>query len=155
MAALSARAQTPDFEYWPTSAEIFSMGTSESATLLGFSKVGRLEPGYKADIVFLDRENLNYVPLNNFLTQLVFCENGSAVDSLMIGGRLVLDHGRLTTVNVEKVIKDVERAVDRLRQVNASRRAELDAIGAIVGKFCVGLAQEPHDVHRYIDPPNN
>jgi cytosine/adenosine deaminase-related metal-dependent hydrolase len=40
------------------------------------------------------------------VTQIVFTENGAAVDSVMIGGRLVLDHGRLTTIDEKKLRRD-------------------------------------------------
>lgn len=154
MAALTARACTVDFERWPTSADIFAMATSESAKLLALPKIGRIAPGCKADIVFLDSGDLNYVPLNNFLTQLVFCESGSAVDSVMIGGHMVLDRGRFTTVDVVKIASDVQRAVDRLQAVNSTRRAELEAISSIVGKFCVGLARESAGFSRYVGGAN-
>ena len=59
--------------------------------------------GFLADIVFLDLDEINYVPLNDPLTQLVSSENGSAVASVMIGGRMVLprwQQGRLDTLTI-------------------------------------------------------
>ena len=71
--------------------------------MLGFAGIGQLEPGFAADIVFIDLRHINYVPLRTPLLQLVFAENGAAVDSVMIGGRMVLDartaaHHRRTQV---------------------------------------------------------
>jgi 5-methylthioadenosine/S-adenosylhomocysteine deaminase len=49
---------------------------------------------------------INYVPLQAPLLQLVFAENGAAVDSVMIGGRMVLEHGRLLTIDESKLKHD-------------------------------------------------
>ena len=128
------------------------MATVNSAQALGFDRIGRLEAGYKADIVFLDLTNINYVPLNVALTQVVFCENGAAVDSVMIGGRLVLDRGRFTTIDYDALVARVHEAAMRLTAANAGRRAEIEPLSPIIGQFCVGLAREPHHVHRYVQP---
>jgi len=148
LATLVSRSETPDYERWLGPADALRMATSNSARALGFDKIGRLEAGYKADIVFLDLTDINYLPLNDAVTQVVYCENAAAVDSVMIGGRLVLDRGRFTTIDYEGLIARVEEAAERLAAANAGRRAEIEPLASIIGKFCVGLTREPHHVHR-------
>ena len=80
------------------------MATIGSAQAMGFAgMIGEIAPGYKADIVFLDLGHINYVPCHDIVSQIVFTENGAAVESVMIGGRMVLDHGRLTTIDEKKL----------------------------------------------------
>src|SRR6185369_1158539 len=87
LASFVSRVQGPDYKRWLTTDEVLRMGTIEGAKLLGFEgKLGELKPGFKADIVFLDRFNLNYVPLNNAVNQVVNAEDGTGVESVMIGG---------------------------------------------------------------------
>ena len=118
--------------------------------MLGFEHTGRLAAGAAADVVFLDLRNLNYVPLNDATTQVVFAENGSAVDTVMIAGRRVLDRGRFTTIDYDALVDRANARALELAEAGAGLRRELDAVADIVGAFCVGLARRPHHVHRYV-----
>jgi len=89
------------------------------------------------------------VPLRDAARQIVFTENGAAVDSVMIGGRMVLDRGRLTTVDEAKMRADAARAVERLLAVNAPQRELARALEPVVGMFCLALCRAPYHVDRY------
>ena len=150
IAALASRIHDPDYMRWLPPAEVLEMATVGSAKLLGFDDIGRLAPGYKADIVFLDLSNISYLPLNNATTQVVFCESGAGVATVMIGGRIVYDQGRFTTIDFDGLRTRVIETATRLASANAARRAEFDALEPIVAAFCVGLAQSPYHVDRYV-----
>jgi hypothetical protein len=66
----------------------------------------------------------------------------------MIDGRLVLDHGRLLTVDEQTVRAAAEAAAARLRAPHAGAVAAARALESFVGAFCVGLAREPYQVAR-------
>ena len=149
LAALISRVQTPDFEQWLGADEVLHMATVGSARAMGLgSKVGEIAPGFKADIVFLDLGHINYVPCHDMVTQIVFTENGGAVDSVMIGGRMVLDNGRLTTVDEKKLRRDAASAAKRLFAANAPARSFAKDLQSIVGHFCHNLACESYHVDR-------
>src|SRR6516164_6803594 len=153
LAALVSRIQTPDFRTWLGPDEVLRMATTGSARAMGFgATVGEIAPGHKADVVFLDLGHINYVPWHDLVTQIVFTENGAAVDSVMIGGRLVLDHGRLTTIDEKKLRRDAGAAAERLYAANAATRAFAGQLQAFVGEFCHGLACAPYHVHRLAHP---
>jgi guanine deaminase len=153
LAALISRIQTPDFETWLGPDEVLCMATTGSARAMGFGgTVGEIAPGYKADIVFLNLDHINYIPWHDLVTQIVFTENGAAVDSVMIGGRLVLDHGRLTTIDEKKLRRDATAAAERLFAANAATRTFAKQLQPFVGEFCHGLVCEPYHVHRLAHP---
>lgn len=149
LASFASKVQGPDTTRWLATEEVFQMATVGSARALGFGEIGRIAPGYKADLVFLDATHVNYIPLNDVTNQVVHCEDASGVDTVMIGGRLVVDGGRLRTVDVSSLAVRVQAAVDRLASANAPARRLAQELEPLVGAFCRTLAGRPHHVQRY------
>lgn len=147
LASFISRVGDHPVERWVTSREALHAATEGGARALGFDRIGRIAAGYKADIVFIDLAALHYVPCNNVTNQLVFCEDGTGVESVMIGGRMVLDHGRFTTIDLLELRTRAEEAVARLSSQTRAGRALSDQLAAFVARYCSGLAAEPYHVH--------
>jgi 5-methylthioadenosine/S-adenosylhomocysteine deaminase len=151
LASLVSKGRGPDVERWVRTDEVVVAATEGSARALGFGgRLGRLAPGYKADIVFLDLHHPNWIPLNDPTNQLVHTEDGGAVTHVMIGGRLVVEHRRVTTVDVAALAREVEAARRRLTAVTAPARVLYERLAPLVGRFCPGLAHVPYHVSRYV-----
>ncbi len=151
LASFVSKGQTPDVERWVTTEEVVLAATEGGARALGFGdKIGRLAPGYKADIVFLDLGHVNWIPFNDPTNQLVHTEDGTAVESVMVGGRMVVEHRRVTTVDVAALARDAEAARARLTRVNAPTKEICGRLAAVVGRFCPGLAHTPYHITRYV-----
>jgi guanine deaminase len=153
LASYLSRAQDHPVERWVTSREALYAATEGGAKALGFDRIGRIEQGYKADLVLLDLGALHYVPLNDVVNQIVFAEDGTGVDGVMIGGRLVLDRGRLLTVDPARLRAQAEEAVARLAAANAEQKALSEKLAPYVGQYCSGLAARPYSVHRFCGLP--
>ena len=111
LASLVSKGRSPDVDRWVTTDEVVVAATEGSARALGFAgKLGRLAPGYLADIVFLDLQHPNWIPTNDPTNQLVHTENGGAVTHVMIGGRMIVENRRLTTVDLAALARDAEAA---------------------------------------------
>ena len=128
-------------ERWITTREALAMATIGSAKALGFDDVGKLAAGYRADIVFLDTRHVNYLPINDAVNQIVHAEDATAVRSVMIDGRLVLDEGRVTTIDVARLAAQADEAVERLRESRDSARALVDRLAPVVGQICGALGR--------------
>jgi guanine deaminase len=153
LASLVSKGRTPDVEQWVTTTEAALAATEGGARALGLEgRLGRLAPGYKADIVFLDLTHPNWMPLNDPTNQLVHTEDGTAVRHVMIGGRLVVEDRRLTTVDLQALRRDAEAARERLAALNAPARALYERLAPVVGRFCPGLAHMPYHIDRYVGP---
>jgi guanine deaminase len=146
LAAYLSRVRTPDYLRWVTVEEALTMATAGSAGVLGMERIGRLAPGFKADILFVDLGHPGYLPLNDVAVQIVMGESGAAIDSVMVGGRLVLDHGRLLTVDEARLRAQAEAARARLAAVNADTLAAARALHPHVGAFCVAMASRPWEI---------
>src|SRR6516225_1108212 len=109
LASFVSKARGSDWRRWLSTREAALAVTVGSARALGFEgRIGTLAPGYKADIVMLDLDHPNWMPLNDPINQLVHSEDGNAVASVMIGGRLVVDNRRVTAVDLNQLGKRVE-----------------------------------------------
>jgi 5-methylthioadenosine/S-adenosylhomocysteine deaminase len=150
LASFVSKVQGPDWRRWLTTREAALAATEGSARALGFGdRIGRLAPAWKADIVMLDLDHPNWLPFNDPVNQLVHSEDGTAVASVMIGGRLVVDNRRVLTVDLARLRDRVEAARERLAAANADNRRLYEALEPVVGSYCPGLARSPYHVHRY------
>jgi 5-methylthioadenosine/S-adenosylhomocysteine deaminase len=153
LASLVSKARGPDWRRWLTTREAALAATEGSARALGFGdKIGRLAPGFKADIVMLDLDHPNWLPFNDPVNQLVHCEDGTAVASVMIGGRMVADNRRMVSVDHALLSRRVEAARERLAAANVDNRRLYEALEPVVGSYCPGLARAPYHIHRYGAP---
>jgi 5-methylthioadenosine/S-adenosylhomocysteine deaminase len=148
LAAFLSRIADTDYGRWLSVEEVFRAATVGSAGILGFDRLGKLEPGYLADIVFLDIGHINYVPLRNPLSQVVLAENGAAIRSVMINGRFVLHDGRLLSIDEARLRREAEAAVARLDAANADAVRRSEPFRDLVGHFCIAHARAPFPVHR-------
>src|SRR5438128_2503394 len=104
LASFVSKVQGPDSQRWLSTREAALAATEGSARTLGLGdRIGRIAPGYKADLVLLDLDHPNWMPFNDPVNQLVHCEDGTAVDSVMVGGRLVVEHRRILTVDLARL----------------------------------------------------
>ena len=150
MASFVSRVADHPPERWLSSREVFRAMSEGGAKALGFGgRIGRIEQGYKADLVFLDLGHVHYVPLNDVVNQLVFCEDGTGVHSVMIGGKMVLEAGRFTTIDFARIAAQAESALARLREANRGARELAEKLEPYVGQYCGGLAATPYHVHRF------
>jgi 5-methylthioadenosine/S-adenosylhomocysteine deaminase len=77
------------------------MATAGGARSMGLADdLGAVEAGRRADLVLLDLGTLGFVPLNDPVRQVVYCENGGSVRTVLVNGRVVVDEGKLTTIDL-------------------------------------------------------
>jgi guanine deaminase len=150
-ASFVARGRSPDTDKWMSVDEVFAAATVGSAAALGFSDIGEVRAGFKADLVFLDLTALNWIPHNWSVNQMVHAEDGTSVRHVMIGGRLVVRDGKLLTVDLAKLAADVERARERREVATAPMRELAGRLGEVVNLYCPGLAAEPYRVENYVE----
>jgi 5-methylthioadenosine/S-adenosylhomocysteine deaminase len=128
LAALIHNQAGSDFSDWITPGQALTMATRSGARAFALD-AGVLVPGKLADIVLLRRDTPALTPLNDVVAQLVFCENGSGVDSVIVNGELVVEGGRLVKVDEKEVLKLAEQARLRLdpsiqRELTAAKTME-------------------------------
>jgi cytosine/adenosine deaminase-related metal-dependent hydrolase len=150
-AANVSRVMDFDHKNWIAAVDALRMGTLSGARLLGFEgRLGRIAPGFLADIVFLDLSNVNYVPLTNPIHQLIQCEDSSAVNSVMIGGKMVVENGKFTKFDFATLRRKVERSMARLNDSTITKKKLAMQLEPLVSSYCSGLRQRPYSVTRTV-----
>ncbi|SRR6266498_1137597 len=100
-----------------TAQQAFELATIRGAGALHLEKeIGSIETGKRADIVMVERDSLNQIPLYNIYSDLVYATKASDVQSVIINGRLLMRDRKLLTLN-EAAIKESARVFrDRISQ---------------------------------------
>ncbi|MBQ6184148.1 MAG: amidohydrolase [Clostridia bacterium] len=75
-----------------TAGEALDMATYNGASALGLGS-GELAEGKNADIVLLDLCRPAFVPANDLVSSLAYSANGSEVDAVIVGGKIVIKDG--------------------------------------------------------------
>src|SRR5438309_933714 len=84
---------------------VVEMATIEGARALHMEKeIGSLEPGKKADFILIGLDAPNAVPMYDVYAQLAYALKGSDVETVIIGGRVVMRDKKLLTVDEAAVI---------------------------------------------------
>jgi cytosine/adenosine deaminase-related metal-dependent hydrolase len=95
-----------DYKKWPRPVEILETATQGGAAALGLShELSEIAPGQLADLVLLDLKASPFVPLRDAYLHLVYCENGSSVDTVIVNGNVVVEQGKMKTID-EQAIRD-------------------------------------------------
>lgn len=107
-AALIHKVTQPDYEQWPTSGEILDMATKGGArSLMREKEIGSIEVGKQADILMFNLNSSAFTPLNDVKNHLVYCENGSSLVNVLIGGDFVMKNGKMTTVDEDEIFREL------------------------------------------------
>lgn len=108
LAGLIHNVKEVDADRWVSAREAFSLATRGGATVMGHSgDLGVIAPGALADLVLLDLKSIHWVPLNDPFRQLVFCETGRSVHTVIVDGQVVVEGGLLLTVEEEEIVREV------------------------------------------------
>ena len=91
-----------------------NMLTEGGAKCLGYTDVGKLETGYKADITLVDREGLHWYPKNDTLSLMAYSANSMDVDTVLVNGEVLLRHKEFTKLDIEKIKAEAERTRKKL-----------------------------------------
>ena len=78
-----------------TAEQAVEMATISGATALWMhDETGSLEPGKQADMVVFDTADFDWRPLHNPVANLVYGVTGHSVDTVLVGGDVLLYHKR-------------------------------------------------------------
>lgn len=96
------------------------MATIDGAKALGLEdKVGSLRPGKRADFIAVDFHAPTMMPvytepMRNIVPNLVYSARGNEVSLVCVEGQILLENGKLQTMDEETIIADAQACVPEL-----------------------------------------
>jgi 5-methylthioadenosine/S-adenosylhomocysteine deaminase len=95
--------------------EAFELATIRGAQALHMeNEIGSIEKGKRADLVIVERDSLNQIPLYNVYSDLVYATKANDVLTVIINGRVVMRDRRLLTLNEEEIKASARRFRDQV-----------------------------------------
>ena len=115
-AALLSKHVTGDPTTAPAVA-VLEMATIGGARALGMEdRIGSLEAGKRADLVVVGLKQPRMNPVYDPVSHLVYAAKGADVRQVMVEGRVILDAGRVLTLDEAAVVQDANRLRDQVRR---------------------------------------
>jgi 5-methylthioadenosine/S-adenosylhomocysteine deaminase len=106
-------------------SDVFNAATIGGARALQRDDIGRIAKGCKADLVTIDLEHPAMRPLREPIRSLLYVACERAVRDVYVDGRLVVENGKVLTIDYEAASEALEEAQKR----SLSRTPELDWAG--------------------------
>jgi 5-methylthioadenosine/S-adenosylhomocysteine deaminase len=135
-------------EDWVLAHEALEMCWRGGAAALR-QPVGRLEPGHYADLTILHTRNLFLAPWEQLAGQIVHSELGGSVESVIIGGDVVLENGRFTAIDEAEIHREAQDIVSRLYAGLPDRMARFEAVRPLFRKLEQQVYRTPLSFTRY------
>jgi len=110
------KARTLDPLVMPAEA-VLEMATINGAKAIGLEKeIGSLEVGKQADFVVFDLDKPHVTPAMNPVSTLVYAASGTDVDTVVIGGQVVVKHGRAVTLDEKRILHEARQRAQAVWQ---------------------------------------
>ncbi|MGD2048627.1 MAG: amidohydrolase [Chloroflexota bacterium] len=113
----------PEVMTIPEALEIAFPGSAEAIGL--GDKIGRLAPGYLADLVLVDTNGAHLQPLHSITASIVYNIRPGDIQTVIVNGQVLMHDRQLLTLDKEEIIRQVNKSMERLAQRIPSKRIQV------------------------------
>ena len=131
-----------DRSEWPSAQAALRLCLQGGAAVLR-QPIGSLQPGAEADVVILGGQDIFIRPKDLMLNSLVLGELGRSVETVVVAGEVVIEHGRSTRVNEERLWRQTNEIVQKSLEQLAARQEFLDDRLAYVQHVLTAVDRTP------------
>ena len=90
--------------------DIFSFVTTSASKALGLSdRIGKIAPGFEADIIALNLDHPHFYPRHDLLNHLVYSAHGGEVDFVMCQGKTLMRDGEILNIDTNRIYREAEQ----------------------------------------------
>ncbi len=149
-AGLMHTVRSTNHHAWLRARQIVGMATMEGARVLrSAGELGLLRPGALADLTLLDMTTAAFTPLNDPFQHLVYAETGSSVRTVLVNGRVVVEEGRLLTVDEGALLAEAREVWARRKWDIPPMNAEMERFLQAQERFQQRILDTPFEVDRF------
>lgn len=94
--------------------EILKMVTYNGAISQGRENCGQIKVGNRADLLVFDMDKPHLQPVHDHLSNIIYSAQSNDIELSMIDGEIVYRDGEVKTIDVEKVIYEVNKRNNRI-----------------------------------------
>ncbi len=94
--------------------QALNLATRQGALALGFTGLGEIKVGQKADLVLYDMNKPYWYPRHDRKSLFIYAANSSDADTVIVNGKLLMQRGKLLTIDEEKVYAEANKCGLRL-----------------------------------------
>ena len=127
-----------DEKQWVSAHDALKMATEMGALIVSpDQKLGTIEQGQVADLTLLNLNSLSFIPLRDPVKQIAYCETGSAVHTVIVDGRIIVQNGRILTIDEDAILTEIKERFSNQTLFECDRGAlqqRINLIGAFLGE---------------------
>ncbi len=105
-----------------TAADALRIATVGGAAALGRDDLGTLEVGKRADLFIFDPLQAKSAPMHDPVSTLVYASGEANVRTTIVGGRVMLDDGRITGVDEKAILTEAQTLAEYLADKAGTRQ---------------------------------
>ena len=100
-----------------SSANALRLATANGARAMGYAEgeLGVVREGALADLIVVDLQKPHLQPVNDVVSNLVYCGKASDVDTVVVDGRIVVENRCVAGVDLPALYAGVAAAVARIK----------------------------------------
>ena len=97
--------------------EALRLATANGARAMGCAdgELGVIREGALADVIVVDMQKPHLQPVHNVVSNVVYCGKASDVETVVVGGRIVVENRRIAGVDLPELYRGVAEAVARIK----------------------------------------
>ena len=131
--------------------DALAMATAGGADVLGLStKVGKIQVGMCADLTLLDLSDPSYIPLNDAVRQVVYCESGRGVHTVIVDGEVVIADRQVLTLDYDEVLEEARALSEFHMRDSRDHRARLEPVLPYILKVVRDQGARPLAFSRWL-----
>jgi 5-methylthioadenosine/S-adenosylhomocysteine deaminase len=93
---------------------VLRMATCDGARAARWPDVGALRPHSKADLIVVNVSQPHLMPLNDVISNLVYCANGHDVVTTIVDGEILMEQRRVLGMDEARILRDAADSAARM-----------------------------------------